>query len=260
MAKVKIRASQSAVEQAAKSGDFEEPQPGLYVAKLEEAKPGFSKGEDGKEDKSRPYLECIYKITGEGREGRPTDKNYSRKWDYVTFGESTEWKVAQFGLAMGLPLKGGAIDGEVETDPDKAGTIIGKEVLLRIKRDTDLDGNYRGKIAFVGTRDADAETAAAFADEDEAEADTTNPFDDDTSGPDTEDELLTREYLESIEDFKALGELAKEFDLDPSALIVRNRAKQVDLVKTKAAVVDAILEAQGADNEEASEEASDDPF
>jgi hypothetical protein len=257
VAKVKIKASAAAVEQASKSGDFEEAPPGLYTATLEEINPGFSKGDDGKEDKSRPYLECIYKITGVGREGTAPDKTFSRLWDYVTFGEAAEWKQAQFGMALGLPMSpSGSIEGSIETEPGKPGTVIGTTVLIRVKRGTDLEGNYRGKIAWVGNKDSatKGETSSVFAD-DEEETGPANPFDD-ASGDETAD-YVTEEQLLAMEP-KELGDLAREFDLDPADLLVR-KGKSVDVAATQAAIVAAVLAAQGAGDTDGGEEAES-PF
>lgn len=239
MAKIKIKAGKDAVEKAGESGDFEQPQPGIYIAELTEINEGFSKGEDNKPDKSRPRLECIYKIVGEGRDGSKPEKQYSRLWDYVSFSEAAEWKVAQFGLALGLKMKNGAIDDAIETDADKPGTVIGRTVMIRVKKDSDLEGNYRGKIASLmpvgggdeDLGDVDEPEFADDVDEDEEEA---------FGGDDEGDDLLTEEDLDAMEN-KELASTAKEFDIDP---------KQFKGKKARANIIAAILEAQAADPDE----------
>lgn len=259
MTKVKVQAGQDAVKQAGEAVEFVDAPPGLYIAELVECNAGFSKGDDDKEDKSRPRLECIYKPIGVGREGEPMPDGvrYGQVWDYVSFGEDSEWKRAQFGLAMGAkPDAQGNIDVSFETDKDKPGTIIGTKVILRVKRGKDLEGNYRAKCGGVFHIDSGeaAETSSAFADDaGNEESAPDNPFGDD-SGAEEED-LYTEEYLIGLE-MKDLGEAAKQFDLDPNDFLVKKRGK-VDLDATQAAVVAAILEAQNG-----SEEAGDDdsPF
>lgn len=263
MGKVRIKVGADDVEKAAEAGDFEQARPGLYTAILDECNPGFTKGENDKPDKSRPYLECIYKITGTGREGKPLETQLSRIWDYVSFGESSKWKMAQFALAMGLKTNAkGEIDQEIEIEPDKPGTVVGTDVVIRVKKDSDQEGNYRGKIGAVYNKDAaesDGESSA-FADEaEEGEGDSNdNPFGDSEEAGD--EDLWTRETLEAIEDLKELGEEAKAFDLTPQEYIQR-KGKKVDTEATKAALIDAILEAQNGPEEEAgATDPAEDPF
>ena len=256
MAKVKIKATSKDVEAAAKGGDFEQAPVGIYVAELVECTPGYAQ-EDGKDDKSRPNLQCIWKIVGVGREGEEPSVQYSRLWDYVTFGESAGWKRAEFGLAMGLPLKNGEINGEIETEENKPGTVVGTKALIRVRADKDLQGNYRARIGKISPMDGSAldSTSSAFADApDDAGPD--DPFAD--AAPAEEEALLTNEELEAME-LKELGELAREFDLEPKELIVKTRGK-LDTDKTKAAVITAILEAQGGQVDAEADGSAEDPF
>lgn len=261
MGKVKIKVGKEDVEKSEASGDFEPAPVGLYVLELIEVNPGFAKGEGGKEDKSRPYLECIWRPVGLGREGKPLTTQYSQIWDYVSFGEASKWKMAQFALAIGLKTNAkGEIDGEIEIEDGKPGTIIGTKVIGRLKKDSDQEGNYRPKVGNLSHIDGAASESGddAFADDDAGGS----PFDDtpdDTAG---EDDLLTREGLEEIEDLKELGSLAGEFDLTPQDFIIKTRGK-VDPAKTKAALIDAILEAQDGPADDAdggTEDLPDDPF
>ena len=246
MGKIKIKAGKDAVEKAGDSGDFEQPKPGIYMVELTEVNEGFSKGDDGKPDKSRPRLECIYKIVGEGREGTKPEKQYSRLWDYVSFSEAAEWKLAQFGIALGLRMKNGGIDDDIEIDADKPGTVIGKTLLVRVKKDSDQEGNYRGKIATLmplsGDSDlSDVEDDVEDADDDEEFGD--DEATDDADG-DGDDDMWTEEELDDL-DNKALATAAKDFDIDP---------KQFKGKKARANLIAAILEAQGADDEDDDDE------
>lgn len=257
MAKVKIKASKEAVEKAQDQGDFVQAPKGIYTAELKECNPGHAKGSDSKPDKSRPYLECVWKIDGVGREGEKLDTQYAQIWDYVTFGEETEWKRAQFGAAVGLPVKNGEIDGEIEIEEGKPGTVIGKRALIRVKGDKDQDGDYKAKIGWMGPLSGPALADDPLADEPEAEPD--DPFGE--GGEDGEVELLTREDLEAME-LKELGALAQtDFDITPQDHIVKVKGK-VSPDKTKEKLIDAILEAQGAEEEPEAEteENPEDPF
>lgn len=265
MGKVKIKVGKKAVEEAGKSGDFEQPKPGVYTATLVECKPGFTKGDDGKPDKSRPYLECIYQIDGVGREGKKPEVQYSRLWDYVSFSEASEWKQAQFGIAMGLEVTAsGGIDGSIETEENKPGTVIGRKVVIRVKKDSDQEGNYRGKIASVmpadGGADLDAGDDGEILEGDEDVVEEDNPFGEDSEGD--EEDYLTEEDLEALS-LKELGALASnDFDLTPQEHIVKVKGK-VDQDQTKAALIAAILEAQGAEDEDGetgNDDGEEDPF
>lgn len=257
MGKIKIQVGKKDVEQAQSSGDFEQAPPGVYVAELKTCEPGHAKGSDGKPDKDRPYLACTYAIIGVGREGAKLDKGkkYSNLWDYVSFSEAAKWKMAQFGIAMGLPIKAGAINASIETEAGKPGTIIGTKVLLSVKADKDLQGDYKGSVRSVSPLAGD--DADLFDDDEEGSEDledSEEEFDEEGDDDGSEDEdLLTAEELEE-EDLKSLGVIAEEFDLDPKDFVVKTKAGKTNKVKTKAAVIEAILEAQGADEDEDEEE------
>jgi hypothetical protein len=283
VAKIKIQAGKEAVEQAASFGEFEEAPPGLYTGKVKSVEFGYSKT-DGKEDKDRPRLECIYTLTGVGREGAPfpEGKRYGQVWHYVSFSAASATNRAQFGLAMGLPLKNGEIDGTIETEEGKPGTVVGKELLVSIKADTDLQGNYRAKVRSVNPIGGGSEgggdggnVSSLFADDDdddtgsEPDGDLEDGFDDDADGGEPAPYLTEEDLKDEDEypDLKSLGAVAAEFDIEPRDHLVKyasgaNKGKP-NVAKTRAALIAAILEAQGApDEDEAGETAPDeeDPF
>lgn len=262
MAKVRIKAGAEAVAKAEDQGDFILAPAGPYTAVLQECAPGYAKGDDDKPDKSRPYLECIWKIDGVGREGTKPEVQYSRIWDYVTFGEETDWKRAQFGAAMGLPVVKGEIDGEIEVEEGKPGSVIGVRALIRVKHEKDKrdpEGEKRAKIGWMGPL-----SGPALADnpmDDSGPEASTDPFAD--AAGEEELDLWTAETLGEL-DLKALGEEAKtNWDLTPQDFIVQVKGK-TDAAKTKDAIIAAILEAQGAEEPEADagtpDAAADDPF
>lgn len=248
MAKVRMQAGKDAFEKAGQDqGDFVLPKAGWYTGMLKSCTDGYSKDSEGNEDKKRPRLECIYEIVGVGREDEPATENYGNLWDYVSFSAESEWKRAEFMKAMGLADD--AADLEFDTDE-----VEGTKVLMRIKHEKGRtkDDPPRAKIAKL-LPFTDEDRDAAFS----GEADSTTEEVDFGTDAEGGDPYLTEEDLNAM-DIKELGKVAGEFDLDPQSFVVRNRAKKVDLEKTKAAVIAAILEAQGAP--EGAEDDGDDPF
>lgn len=265
MAKIKIQVDNEAVQQAQASGDFEHAPPGVYIAELAELNQGYTKGDNGMPDQTRPYLECIYKIVGEGREGTKPNKTYSRIWDYVSFGESSKWKMAQFGLAMGLPVKNGKIDATLETEEGKPGSVIGKKIFLSLKAGKDRDGEYRPNVRNVSNFGEvnvldDDEFEDGNSDIDVIDEDETFSIEiEEAEDVEAEvgNDILTLESLKA-KDLEELGPIAKDFDLDPKTFIVRNSAKKIDRDKTAASLISGILSAQGIDDVE--DEDENDPF
>jgi len=268
LVKIVLKAGKDAVEQAEKFGDFEKIKPGTYRMVVAEINAGHSKGDDGKPDKKRPRLEFVLKPFSEDREGKVKFKaNYGQLWDYCRLDEDVqEAKRAQWAIALGAtPNRQGNVSLSIENEPDKPGTDIGKHVIARVKAGENQEGDYKPEIANVWPVKAGAEGDEAFDEEGEDDAeeedegeeeDSANPFGDEDEAED--DELLTADSLEAM-DLKELGGIAGEFDLDPKEHIVRNRAKKVDSAKTKKALIDAILEAQGAEPD-FEEDNSEDPF
>ncbi len=248
MAKVRMKAGKEAFEKAGQDqGDFVLPKVGWYTGMLKTCTSGYSKDSDGKEDTNRPRLECIYEIVGVGREDEPATENYGNLWDYVSFSKESEWKRAEFMKAMGLADD----EADLEFDTEE---VQGTKVLMRVKHEAgrDKDSPARAKIAKL-LPFTDQDRDAAFS----GDADGTTEEVDFGTDAESGDPYLTEDDLQAM-DIKELGKIATEFDLDPQALVVRNRAKKVDLDKTKAAVIAAILEAQGAP--EGDDAVDEDPF
>lgn len=247
MAKVKIKVEdQDAWEGADQdSGDFELLPKGYYQAECVEVNPGFSKT-DGEEDKKKPRLELVFEPKAK-KDGTPLEGNFGKLWEYVSFSKDSAWKRAEMLWAFSLVDKKGVSEIDIETDE-----MVGKTVLISIKHEKDRqnEGEIRARIRkMLRVTDSDAEAAFGDGDGDGGVefggGDESNPFGGDEGADETQADYYTRAALEEVEDLKELGEAAKEFDLDPASFIVRNKAKKVDVAKTKAAVIDAILEAQG---------------
>lgn len=116
---------------------FEDPVPGVYKAKVQACNHGFSKGDDGKPDRTRPRLEVVYEVTDAKDGGKYRG---SRVWDYVVFTEASQWRLDQFLMAMGISNTKKR-KGEFDTDD-----LVNMPVKIRIKAETGTSvaaGDYR---------------------------------------------------------------------------------------------------------------------
>lgn len=240
MAGIKIKASKEAFERAGEDlGDFVVPSSGYYHLQLKECSFGYSKSKngDGTEDKDRPRIQCIWSVVGVGREGAEVTENFGQVWDYVSFSEDAEWKRAEFLYALGLA--DGTESVTMTIDPEALG---GETVLGRLKQVPNQAGDGKqAKVAkLLPLEDADAE--GAFGGKKSKAED---PFGEAESEEDSD--YVTEEELTAM-DLKAVGEVAKEFDLDPKEYVVNFRGK-FSSQRTQAKLIAAILEAQGAEPE-----------
>lgn len=246
MAKVTFKIPRSAFtpENIGDQGDFEQAPVGLYVAKLASCEPHLAKT-NGRPDKAKPSLECIYQIVGVGREGEKPDVRYSQIWDYVSLRESedVQWKQAQFANAVGLG--DGSKNVNASKDPKE---FVGKLVLLRVKKDSDQNGNYRAKVGWVGPTDGDATGEDAFGDDEADGAGDDEAFDSEESGEE-DDSLYTEDDLKTMikEDRDGFKELCGQYEIDvkgkkPSQLITA-------ILEAQQAAVDAEADGDGGDDE-----------
>lgn len=171
MAKIKFDVSGSDPEKAV-SRDFEPPRPGVHLVKVEEINPGFSKGDDGKPDKTRPRLEIVARVEDGVSKGAPL-------WDYLSFSEASQWKLDQFlqvfGIATAKKRK-----GEFDTD-----TIIGEVAKVRVKADSGSE-EYRPKVTAWMVAEGDGLEGDGDGDELDLPSDDDDPFggDDDETATD----------------------------------------------------------------------------
>jgi hypothetical protein len=267
MAKVRIKASAADVAQAAQEqGDFVLPPVGLYTLTCTSAEPGFSKGDDGEPDESRPYIEFIYTFSGKGREDGKLDANYGKLWDYMSFSESSGWKRAEVMKAYGVVPED--YNGEIDEEPD-TDDFINRKVVARIKHETQGQGKNatkRAKIAKLyrvgGSLVSGASASSAAADvafggaDDDTFGSTEEQGEDVFGGVETEEpaeapqiDPARRKELEGMS-LKELGTVAKGVDVDPSALIVKDAKGKLDSAATQEAVINAILDAEAGGDEE----------
>ena len=196
---------------ASGGADFEQPPKGLYIAELAEANLGFSKDDDGKPDKNRPRIECIYQIVAESDGSKPA-KNYSRVWDYVSFSDAAEWKLDMFLQSVGIETSAkekGQLD--LTKVAGKVTDLKGNEhegkavrVKMRVTAGKDLQGDYRAKVG--GTYRLVDEDEEALTDALDEALDDDELDDDDVDFGDEEETELTADDVDEmpVEDLKAL--------------------------------------------------------
>ena len=258
MGKIKLTAKKEAVDQAAGGDDWgDPPKPGLYHLRLEGIELRDNKEGTGK------YLSVRWKPIGTGREGTKPEEKIGAVWDNVsTTSEASEWSRARLAIALGAkPNRAGNVTLDIELDPDKPGNPIGTVVLGRVKGGkNNLTGDYEANLGWYGPLEVSAESGEddGFADEEDASEESGEETEDDEFGEDEaseDNELLTSSDLENMEN-KELGVVAKDFDIDTKSFVKKVKGKTV---ADRAGLIDAILEAQGADADTTDEE-GDDPF
>lgn len=148
---------------------------GVHVAVIKELNSGFSKDDSGRPDKSRPRLEVVYQVeTG----------NYTPVWDYISFGESSQWKLDQFLQALGLA------DTSKRKGKFKTEEQVGRKVRINVKHEPGrtVDDDPKARVKAVMALDAE----------------------DDENGDEDE---ITANQLNAM-GLKELRALAKEYDID----------------------------------------------
>lgn len=176
MVKIKYDTTGVDHEQAAKGGG-DPPKPGVYSARIKEMNTGFSKGDDGKPDKSRPRVEVIFELTDKEHKGFPL-------WYYLTFGSGfPAQKMSQFLQAVGVPVAKRQ-KGEFDTDDilnSKNGCTNRVKVQVQGEKNTT---DYRPRVTNVlraddpdgdedglgGDEEVDFDALGEAADNDEADA------------------------------------------------------------------------------------------
>lgn len=144
MVKLKVDNRDVTEEEAAAAGGFaDSPQPGLYRFRVEQMQEGFSKGEDGKPDKSRPYIEVTFKCAAPKYAG-------ALLWTYLlqpghpSYNKKDKAKQDQFLRAIGF-LSNKKRTGEFDSDKH----AIGKYVTIQVRAGKNQSGEYRGEVSKV---------------------------------------------------------------------------------------------------------------
>ncbi len=140
--------------------DFKPVKPGMYRAKIAEVNP-----RDGQHGN---MLEIVFTVTADSKGDKKVEGVGSKLWTYIyTDYEPQAWRLREFLEAVGKTEKGGKKGEKGTIDTDK---MVGMELQVRAKSDTNLDGDYRpavGKILSL----ADDETVGEEQDEEEPDED-----------------------------------------------------------------------------------------
>jgi len=236
MVKLKYDVSESDPEEAKAQGTFEAIKPGLYLFEITEVNVGFSKGEDGKPDKTKPRIEVVFSCL---------DSKYknAKVWGYfVQKGHpSYDKKAAQKfdQLLLAVKFTDGKKNRAGELDTDKH--IKGKKVVVRVRAGKNQDGDARGEFGSVfppETPTGSSDTTGGTADDELIEGD---------------DETIEGGDDEMIEE----GEGGEEIDWDDrkAELLGADVPTLKDIAKTyevkitgmkKSEVVDALIEFEKA--------------
>lgn len=171
--------------------------------------------------KGNTMLEVVFELTHDAQ-GKKLTESFMPLWYYPLFDHESAFvnaRLKEFLFAFGLKPKGAL-------DPEK---LVGKSVQVKLKSDTDQDGDYRPRIAKV--------LGLATADEPEPD----EP--DDEAEPDDDEEELDLSAMSRIE----LKRLIKEEELDIKVL----KSMSDDALR------DAIAEAMAVDEDEDEAEPDD---
>lgn len=267
MAKIKVSVNEEAFDSG---GIAESPKPGVYSFRIRELNNDYSKGDDGKPDKSRPRTEVVLECIDPKAKDKGVDGGSAfgaRVWDYITYGEGGQWKLAMFLRALGIADKSKAKSGKVSatldtdkfaefsSDPGKSQKKTGNSgavVKCRITADTDRDGNYRPRVgAYLPIADEDEDAEGDAFDESEESTASDEEWEDEEEEEEDEEEAdeeegYTEDRLKAMEPDE-IKEIA-------SGLGIKFKGMK------KSQVITAILEAQESSDAEDNEEEEDTPF
>ena len=159
----------------------EPPQPGVYMVKIIEAKPGYPRNDEARE---KPRLEIVAEVIK--AKGDKKKHNGARLYDYIGFAENQLWKLDQFLQAMGLAT---AKKRKGSFDPDK---LVGKTVKVRVSADS-YEGQYQARLKSYLLTSDDGEEMDDDLDDDE-------DFDEDDLDEDFDDEEDDEEDFDEEDD------------------------------------------------------------
>lgn len=170
------------------SRDFSPPPPGLYRAKIEEVNEKTSSA-------GNEMLEVVLEISRGDHKG-------ARLWDYVVLTEAAAWKLKQFLQAVGL------VSGKKERGTLDTSKIVGTEVQVRVKNETDDSGEIRARVGAILAM-PETEDDEDIDDEDDDIEDDDVEDDDDADEEDDDEDEEDDEEEESYEDW-TVAELKTE--------------------------------------------------
>jgi|SRR5580765_46436 len=198
---------------------FKQAPVGLYHAKVSSIEQKTSKNDE-------EMVEVIFQITKDA-DGKKVKENYGQIWYYAPLnpdGVAGGWarRMKELVTAFGLKAKGGNI-----------AAIEGKEALIRLREDKDLNGDYRPQIGKILKAEVEDE-------DDEDEPDVAAEADDDAEAEYTMDDLDDMDRTQ-------LKQLIKEEELE----IKVTKSKTEDDLREEIA---AALEIEDEEDEEEPDE------
>jgi hypothetical protein len=233
MVKLKYDVSESDPEEAKAQGTFEAIKPGLYLFEIEAVNVGFSKGDDGKPDKTKPRIEVVFSCL---------DSKYknAKVWGYfVQKGHpSYDKKAAQKfdQLLLAVKFTDGKKNRQGELDTDKH--IKGKKVVVRVRAGKNQEGEARGEFGSVfppETPTGSSDTTGGTADDELIDGDDEmiEAGDDEMMEEGEEIDWDARKAELAGADVPTLKEIAKEYEVKITGM-------------KKSEVVDALIEFEKA--------------
>ena len=138
--------------------DFTPVKPGMYHAKIAEINP-----RDGKHGN---MLEIVFTVEADSKGNKKVEGVGSKLWTYIyTDHEPTAFRLRELLEAVGKTEKGGKKGEKGTLDTDK---MIGMDLQVRVKSDTNLDGDYRPAVGKLLSM-ADDETSGEEEEEEDEE-------------------------------------------------------------------------------------------
>jgi len=194
--------------QNAKGGALAVPKKGVKIVKIESIK-------DRRPDKNDMEVKAVI--------AKGDNKNYPY-WDYVNFGEASEWRMDQFLMAIGVATETSKRKGEF--DPVKI-VKAGKLIKVDTRVETDEDGDpVRSRIrSWIGIADDEDDEGDDETQDDEGDEDTQDDEGDSDEGDEGEAEAEGDDYDEwEVSDLRAeLKDRGLETKGAKSALVTRLR-------------------------------------
>jgi hypothetical protein len=142
MVKLKVDHRDVTEEERGSVGSFAPPPPpGIYPYRVEAFNDGFSRGEDGKDDKTKPRFEAVLSCAVEKHAG-------SKLWAYFlqeghpSYNKKDKAALDQFFVATGA-LSAKKRTGTIDTDKDVVGSLI--SVQVGEDRQADANGDKRAR-------------------------------------------------------------------------------------------------------------------
>jgi len=170
---LRIKLDHSEQDPDQSTASFEQPKPGIYRVRVEEATVRFN-------NKKLRDIEVVAKVVAPKYEG-------ARLWDYPSFSKAAMWKMDQFMIAMGLMSRKKRRQ-EIKSEKELERKLKGTYAMVRVRGDS-YEGEYKAKIAQW------------------------MPDDEEYSGDDEDDDdIIDDEELEDLEDEEDLEEEVDDDD------------------------------------------------